>query len=420
MDIEARPVQLCHHLVSEPDQDAHLWFTGEGQDRHWVCVDCVKAWPELPDTLVECTDAAYAACIEDSCFDGAVGMPAVQRRATALRFETERHSISTSGWLDDAPRDEGGWWVLTQDALHVWTGAELEPLLRLVDLGFEADAETGITIDPSGTYVAIFQTSGQHGQVYRLADGAPGARLDRQDYRPENSCFPVTFVRLDDRVLLVAATDWNRLDLLHPMTGDCLTARAADDPESERSLDYFHARLTASPDGRRLVDTGWIWHPWGSVRTWRVDAWLDNPRESEDGPSVRTLAERAYFWDGPACWIDNTTAVLWGFGDDDEWLIPAALLYDTDSGELTRWFPGPRIRQPSAWPPKKRWPSLFYDQWLFAVEDATGITVWDVATGEQVCADEALAPMHYHPVARQFISLKGDAVELHRLVDGGS
>lgn len=416
MDIEARPERICQHLAVTADQDAHLWFTGVGLTRHWVCVDCRKAWPELPETLVECTDAIYAACVEHTCIDGAVGKPEHLKRATQLAFDTQRFEISTAGWFDLAPCAAGGWWVLTAHTLSIWDRASLKAVWPLKDLGFEPDADTGITVDPSGTYIAIFQTSGQHGQVYRLTDGSLGARLNRQDYRPENSCFPVTFVQSAERIILVAATDWNRLDLLDPMSGECLSPREIGDHESKRYLDYFHARLTPSPDGRRIVDNGWVWHPWGIVTTWRVDAWLANAWESEDGPTRVSLADRSYFWDDPACWIDNDIAVLWGWGSDDEWMIPAALLYDAETGELIRWFPGPQIRQPSAWPPKKRWQSLFFDIWLFAIHDGEGITAWDVSTGEQVCADVSIAPVHYHPNTRQFISLKGDAVELHRLV----
>ena len=71
---------------------------------------------------------------------------------------------------------------------------------------------------------------------------------------------------LDGRTLVVHATDWNRLDVSDPATGERLTLRDLPQPESgqprpNRYMDYCHAGLSVSPDYEWIADWGWIWHP---------------------------------------------------------------------------------------------------------------------------------------------------------------
>lgn len=424
IDPAERPTHLCPHIVADKD-DYHVWFTGVGQAMYWVCADCAKAHPEPPAALVEYTPAFWAAREDALCWDGICGAPEVRERPSTLRFEhADFARPAVDAWIDVQPKPGGvEWWVLRADGLAIWSpdANTLTAALDLADLDFEIDAETGLRVSPDGRYAAVFQTSAQLARVYDLATGAQTAQIDRGDYRPENTHFPLTFFMADDRCLLVAATAWNRLDIHDPATGAVLTERADPDDadaSSTRFLNYFRGRLTASPNGRRIVDRGWVWHPVGVVRTWDLRAWLEtNPWESERSPSLRDLTARDYFWDGPACWIDDHTVVVWGWGRDDEWLVPAALLYEAQTGDLQRWFAGPQVRQPGAWPPKKQPPSLFFDAWLFSVSDTAGVSVWDVATGERVCSDAHLKPIHYHPDAKRFISLTGAGVRLSQLVD---
>lgn len=422
IDPAERPTHLCPHLVAGAD-DYHVWFTGEGRAMYWVCAACAKAWPEQPADLVEYTPVFWDTRNQGLCWDGICGAPEVLSRPSKLSFaheEIERDDVS--GWIDLQPKPgTGHWWVLSAKDLAIWRPATntLTAVVDLSELDFDIDAETGLRISPDGRYAAVFQTSDQLARVYDLSTGAQTAQIDRGEYRPENSHFPIAFCVNGPRCLLIAATDWCRLDLIDPATGAVLSARSeAEDVEESRTLDYFHARLTVSPSGKHVVDRGWHWHPVGAVRSWSVTAWLANPWESEDGPSVRGLTAQDYFWDGPACWIDDDTAVIWGWGRDDEWLVPAALLFDVTTGELQRWFPGPAVRRPGAWRPKKQAPSLFFDGWLFSVSDKDGTTVWDVATGERVCAAPDLAPIHYHREAQIFITVTESGVRLSRLVEG--
>lgn len=413
--MSAPPSHLCTHLVTAPT-DYVVWFTGEHRNCYWVCPPCADAWPTVPD-LVEATPEARDACEEAGCWEGIRGHPAIRQRATDLRFEHVEVAVDTARWRGVAPA-ASGWWILLDSGRLARFDAEagLHALRPLADLTFPLDAEVDLRVSPCGAYAVVLQCSDRYATVHATADGRRLMLLDRGDYRPENSDFPVAFFRHEDRTLLVSATEWNRVDVFDPATGACLTPRELAD---DRALNYFHASLCVSPDGRWIADAGWVWHPAGLVTAWPLDRWLADPGVAEDRQLRRVLNQRAYFWDGPMCWIDDTTLAVWGWGEDDEWLLPAVELIDVVEPAMVDWFPGPQVRPPVAWPPRKRPPALFFDTWLFAVHADLGVGVWDVETGEHLHQDATIAPVQYHPGERRFVSMTEGGVILSRLIGSG-
>ena len=255
-------------------------------------------------------------------------------------------------------------------------------------------------------------------------------RLLRDGYHNDVSPFPAAFIERQGRTLLVHSPAWNRLDVSDPRSDELLTARTygpklPGKPYSAHYLDYFHGRLLPSPDGRFIADDGWIWAPVGRIRTWDVWDWLEkNPWESEDGSSARYIAYRWYYWVGPMCWLDETTLAVWGYGEDDAWLLPAVCLYDVVSGKRRSWFPGPEIASLTKASRRATLGALignrlFFDRYLFAVSEKFGVGVWDVAEGARLHQDASFAPVAYHPGTREFLTLLPDgAMQLSRLIDG--
>jgi hypothetical protein len=135
-----------------------------------------------------------------------------------------------------------------------------------------------------------------------------------------------------------------------------------------------------------------MWHPVGVVVCWEVLRWLErNVWESEDGPSRRELCDRAYYWDGPLCWVDDERLAVWGYGKDEEWLIPAVRIFDAASGSELRWFAGPEGR-------------LAFDDYLFSLDESEGTAVWDIDTGERLLREETFWPLRYHRGAKVFLT----------------
>ena len=169
------------------------------------------------------------------------------------------------------------------------------------------------------------------------------------------------------------------------------------------------------------MSNGWVWRPDGAIDAWDLKRWFgENVWESEDGRSKVRLCWRGYFWDGPLCWTDDRTVAVWGYGKDDDWLIPAVRLFDVISGRETFWFAGPEaisrktsdcLLDPSS--------SMVFGDYLFALSKEHGTGVWDVATGECLLQDGDIRPDRYHPGAKRFVTaLSASSFRLSRLSRG--
>jgi hypothetical protein len=174
-----------------------------------------------------------------------------------------------------------------------------------------------------GRFAAIVVDQGQFGIVVDVHLGAVTIRLNGGDYHEGTVPFSTCFLRFDERNVLIHRTAWNRLDAADPATGTSLTRRDIDANQEPGDtpahyLDYFHGQLLPSPDGSRILDDGWVWHPVSIPRVWSVTEWLrNNPWESEDGQSVVDITMRDD-WNTPACWISKQHIALWGLANWDE------------------------------------------------------------------------------------------------------
>ncbi|MBX3450081.1 MAG: hypothetical protein KF777_11000 [Planctomycetaceae bacterium] len=417
----------CSHL--HPGSDEHLvWFTGIGNEYHCVCRECANRYPASPNTLVEAQPEALATFAGHFNCVGTVGEPEIKVRKTSLRLEAREVALplpSDTEVIDIQPIASGGWACLTARREIVFFDETLQYVSRIASIRSDAtiDEETCLRVSSRADFVAVFPASAQFGSVLDAQTGEVILPLDRGDYRPENSFFPFAFCDDGIHTLAITATDWNRLDIYNLRSGELLSSRPSTSYERSEErpphyLDYFHAQLTVSLDNQWVADNGWIWHPVGQIRTWNLQQWVtSNPWESEDGDSLRLPVARDYYWDGPLCWVGPTTLAVWGWGSDDEWLIPAIRLFDVVTGTELRWFAGPRVRPTSAWPPKKVAPSLFFDGYLFSVSDEFGTSVWDVESGERLIQQEDFAPVQYHSATREFLSMAGSRILLAKFVE---
>jgi hypothetical protein len=403
--VDARLV--CVHrleaLPTKPKIRRH--FTGHGRDYQILCEDCCRALPAEPPVRQVCAEC-FPKYLSENLPD--IGMPAFLERKTSLAF---RHEVKA------CPEQQQDW-IATMpvpEAPYTWLALTREGALR------QLDTRTGVvrtlaSIDPSlldlskrvvlataarAALVAVAEEKGRRALVIEPENGRITLRLERQNYHAQHCAFPIGFFELDGRLLLVHATEWNRLDVSDPHTGELLTAREHEPVGSgpgkhcpTHHLEYFHGRLTLSPDGMRAAESGWIWTPVAMPRVFSVERWMrDNVWESEDGPSVRDLPGTEWDWDIPIAWLDTTTVAVWGDGDGFETLTAAASIYDVETGELLRRFDGPAMGF-SVIPP-----------YLLAFEPEGGCAVWDPATGERLHHDASFVPIAAHPNSHELVSL---------------
>ena len=408
--------EVCVHVASDEAAPFVLAFTGRGTEHRLLCEGCADA--EAPPRVLVCNACfdARSACHFDHA--GVRGAPEVRVRRSALRV-VER-PVAVPG-RDGPPvavtAGPGSSWVcLDGDGRLAVTDPEARALRPVADLGDSAvdrGARVNLEVSPDGGFVTVVEARGRHGVVVDLGNGRITMQLDRGGHHGKHSEHSIAFVRDGAHVRLIHATTSNRLDVSDPATGALLTARdpnlapSADSRRATHALDYFHAGLTVSPDGRWLIDDGWVWHPVGVLRRVDVHRWLhDNLWESEDGPSVAALRTCAYVWDVARAFVDARTLAVWGFGGDDDWMVDAALIYDVETARRVRWFAGP---------PRGR---FVVDQHLIAL-GADGTSVWDLATGERLLDAPGFTPVAHHPGTHRFLSVAADgALVESRLVDG--
>ncbi len=325
--------------------------------------------------------------------------------------------------------DDGRLLVLTEDGalygLSLNSGVRtLRCRVDLPDLAHGKDKETPYFGVPrhrlhasvDGRYAAIVVDHGQQGVVVWTATGEVTQRLDGGAYYEETVPFSVCFVRHGGRDVLIHRSAWNRLDASDPATGELLTARHITPYESgdtlpEHHLDYFHGKLLPSPDGYRLFDDGWVWHPIALPRAWSVTDWLDtNPWESEDGESIAKIVIRDD-WNMPACWIDERHIALWGLADWNE-----------EEFEETGQGPGVRISDVTTgpWPSAHKIPmdiedkvsGLFSNGRHLYVAASTGTTVWDIATGSHLDAFDGFVARVHDRERGTLVSFTPDVITL--------
>jgi hypothetical protein len=406
--------RVCVHLLADHDLDRWQRFTGSGKECDWVC-DACAADPEQREASLRAVCSGCFQTVEAEIpLAGIIGEPEVVVRVTSLRYVHRIVRLAEplhADILDLQPIN-----ALPQPvclaitsagsvvSLDLGSGA-VRTVASLPQSNVDLSEPVTLHLSADGQMAALVNTRGQHGVVLDVQSGRATMRLDRGSYLPEQSNFPAAFFKPGGRLLLVHGTDWNRLDVSDPRTGELLTPREPTsyrdgEPMPEHYLDYFHGGLLISPQGEWIADNGWIWHPAGTVVTWNLRRWLEeNVWEAEDGPTRKELCQRTYFWDGPLCWIDETTLAVWGYGEDDRHLRPAVLLFDVETGgnwpEPERWFPGPQG-------------TLVFDEYLFSYSPEQGTAVWDIATGERLLQDPQLCPAAYHRGARRFISPRDD------------
>jgi hypothetical protein len=267
-------------------------------------------------------------------------------------------------------------------------------------------------VSACGRFAAVVNDYGKRGLLIDLQHGVVTRTLSSGDYYPDTVPFSFAFVSVRGRTLGIHRTDWNRLDISDPATGELLSERGPTkhkegEPQPPHYLDYFHGALHVSPNGNYILSDGWVWHPIGIPTIWHVENWcISNVWESEDGPSKLDICARDYYWDHAICWIDDKRLAIGGIGEDDEQMIDGARIFDitlpkapsqtwhSDCMEIAT-IPGPA--------------GLFFSDGisLFSAEPA-GLSRWDIVGGVRTGHITSFNPTRHHRGAR----------ELAQLVDG--
>ena len=244
------------------------------------------------------------------------------------------------------------------------------------------------------------------GIVIDMTSGKILMKLNNGDYHTENTDFPVTFVEYKGKTLVVHSTDWNRLDITDPYTGQCLTKRDYENiPSYVTDSDIQHTewdgQLLISPNQERVATIGWVWHPVGTAYSWNIKNVLDGSIwEYEAGQSKKNYAMWSYFWHSPFLWLDNKRLCIWGFDElhtEEDIPLDSVAIYDSETSHLISWFAGPTIDV------------FYFDQYLFSGnKSGDGLTIWSVDEGTLLHEEIGVEVMAYHPNTKEFLTYQDD------------
>lgn len=404
--------QACAHLLEKADSCYTFYLDGHGQRYHLLCEACAESVMagKVPALAAVCSDCFRH--IEDKgYFRGIIGQPEVFP-TPALSSMTHRTvnlpGLSAEDLSDIQPLEhEPGcqWIALTRSGSLVrldFDRQEVSTLVTLASAPLDLTKSLSLELAPDGSFAAVANTFGVLGVVVEIHTGKFTMPLRREPYHEDVSAFSIAFFQHKGETLLIHATEWNRLDISNPATGECLTTREWEVPSSEEEpvehdLDYFHGDLLVSPQGTWIADDGWIWHPVGCVNCWSLTRWIEeNPWESEDGESLQGLFYRAYFWGGPMCWIDERRLAIWGYGEYANWISPAVRLFDVVENKEIRWFAGVEGG------------ALVFDEYLFSLSQEKGLSAWNPEDGSCHFRDPMVTPFAYHRGAKTFLSRLAD------------
>jgi hypothetical protein len=422
----------CRNSKSESRLPFHFRFRTCSSSFEIVCEECGASGSAATHSLcVECADA--------------VGLGAGRRRAdicpdvvdkpVGLRGEIRPLVVKADLASATGATDGGTWFGITSDWRVIRFSGEDAHFAEVANLQglLPADGPLGILSDRTGRMVAVFEECGSKAVVLDAEAGRALMFLDRGSYHTEQCNYPLAFFEWGDRTLLVHATEWNRLDVSDPRTGELLTARPSpryqDKQRPAHYLDYFHCSLAVSPNAKWITSNGWVWHPWGSVRCWDLSRWInENVWESEDGTSLSSLCSASYYWDRPLCWVDENTVAWWGIGDDDLKLAPAIVVHDMETGLERAIFPGPLGGQThDDFPYHREGKSenvyrttgrMHFDRWLFAWKPGYGLSAWDLADGTRVWNQPDIVPAAYNGGRREFLCRDGSQWSVLRFTSG--
>jgi hypothetical protein len=391
----AAGARVCAHLTTDNGPGCFRVLTGVATRYDLLCEACAES--AAPELLAACTGCFERA--ERDAYLGWRGSPEILRRDRALAGTWTTTSCAVTPLNDRclAPLPDG--WLARTDAGLVEVRSDEPPRgVAAVALPAESPA-TGpgqarapaLHTAADGRFAAAVTDYGRHGVVVDLASGAVVLALDRQDHHTETVRFPVAFLG----PLVVAATDWNRLDVFDPATGRLLTERVTTREENpEHYLDYFHGALLPSPSGRSLLVDGWVWQPEGIPLVLDCAAWLAGDRHAPEHGQALAFRDP---WDVPMAWVDEETVALQGIGDDRP--IDGVQLHDARTGRRVGMFAGPCGPM---WGHRGR----------LYVTTGDGFEVWDPADGARIGFAEGFRPTAHDPATGAFAELRNDQLRI--------
>jgi len=176
----------------------------------------------------------------------------------------------------------------------------------------------------NGLYSIIFERLGTKGLILK-EDFSILREINRSYYCSEVYEYPAAIFDLPDGRTVIAhcPDEYCRLEIEEIDSGERLT------PRTSKPIDFFHSRLQASPDGKRLFSAGWIWHPLDWIQIYDTTCILESP-ELLDASSEHSFGSE-FFEIHSAAFKGANQLVISGWDEDES--KKAVGLYDLQTNQ---------------------------------------------------------------------------------------
>ena len=165
-----------------------------------------------------------------------------------------------------------------------------------------------------GQFAVIYEALGTKGLV--LKEGRIIREINRSYYCADVYEYPITLFNSqgEQRLLAHCPEEYNELEIEDVETGERLTKRSGE------AADFFHSRLSVSPDGKYLMSAGWRWHPLDYMLVYDIGQVMSQPELLDAEPDWGLVAGRTE--------IHNAA-----FADKDCIIFASTDLYDDEAEE---------------------------------------------------------------------------------------
>jgi hypothetical protein len=167
-------------------------------------------------------------------------------------------------------------------------------LAQIDDASFDA-----VITDASGRWAFVHARCGTKGALFH--DGEFVRRIKRDSYHADAYAFPACLFARNGRMLIAHCPDsYARVEIEDALSGERLTSS-----DAREDIDFFHSRLAVSPNAKRLLSAGWVWHPWDVVQWLDLAPVLDDPTALDRWMSAASSAHVSLAEESSACFIGD-------------------------------------------------------------------------------------------------------------------
>ncbi|MCP3921590.1 MAG: hypothetical protein GY714_03300 [Desulfobacterales bacterium] len=422
-------VKVCKHLKDKTADEYIQYFTGKEQIYNCVCPECFKK-KDIDSSDFSSIEETE---LSDLYLESIEGKPGIKIDINNNLFF--KHRVISIDKLTDTEilfsiamennKKEEYLFLTAQNQLikidfETLKIHELPHILADSKIDFTKNVEMKLSKDCK--LLAVYNLFGQYGMVYDLESMTELIELDRGDYHVDVTPFTFAFHQYKCKTLIITSTDWDMIDVIDPESKQILTKRKWEELPEDRSEEMhgaeFRSSVYISPNGNWIVEDGWLWHPIGRIIRWDLNQWIENNKwEADDGKSIEILRDAEYSWGNPVSWIDDDNLLVWGYGNDDDYMLASAVIYDINTCEVKYWFYGPGNNYIIdeylfSWNHKSMWEKSKMDNGSYYQEridkGMESFSVWDIESGALILKDDQIFPAVYNRKSKIFLTLEGN------------